>query len=36
MMVPEMRSFWETTASNENISDLKEIFEPQDGASNGT
>jgi hypothetical protein len=29
MMVPEMRSFWETAASNEIISDLKEIFEPE-------
>jgi hypothetical protein len=29
MMVPEMRSFWETVASNEIISDLKEIFEPE-------
>jgi hypothetical protein len=28
-MVPEMRSFWETAASNEIISDLKEIFEPE-------
>jgi uncharacterized radical SAM superfamily Fe-S cluster-containing enzyme len=28
-MVPEMRSFWETATSNEIISDLKEIFEPQ-------
>jgi hypothetical protein len=29
MMVPEMRSFWETAASNEIISDLEEIFEPE-------
>jgi hypothetical protein len=28
-MVPKMRSFCETAASNEIISDLKEIFEPQ-------
>jgi uncharacterized radical SAM superfamily Fe-S cluster-containing enzyme len=28
-MVPEMRSFWETATSNEIISDLKEIFEPE-------
>jgi hypothetical protein len=28
-MLPEMRSFWETAASNEIISDLKEIFEPE-------
>jgi uncharacterized radical SAM superfamily Fe-S cluster-containing enzyme len=27
MMVPEMRSFWETATSNEIISDLKEIFD---------
>jgi hypothetical protein len=31
MMVPEMRSFWETAASNMIISDLKEIFEPEVG-----
>jgi hypothetical protein len=29
MMVPEIRSFWETATSNEIISDLKEIFESQ-------
>jgi hypothetical protein len=29
MMVPEMRGFWDTAASNEIISDLKEILEPQ-------
>jgi hypothetical protein len=29
MMVPEMRIFWETATSNEIISDLKEIFEPE-------
>jgi hypothetical protein len=29
MMVPEMRSFWETATSNEIISDLKEISEPK-------
>jgi hypothetical protein len=29
MMVPEMRSFRETATSNEIISDLKEIFEPE-------
>jgi hypothetical protein len=29
MLVSEMRGFWETAASNEIISDLKEIFEPQ-------
>jgi hypothetical protein len=29
MMVPEMRGFWETAKSNEIISDLKEIFEPE-------
>jgi hypothetical protein len=29
MMVPEMMGFRETAASNEIISDLKEIFEPQ-------
>jgi hypothetical protein len=29
MMVPEMRGFWDTAASNKIISDLKEIFEPQ-------
>jgi hypothetical protein len=28
-MVPEMRGFWEAATSNEIISDLKEIFEPQ-------
>jgi hypothetical protein len=28
MMDPEMRGFWETTNSDETISDLKEIFEP--------
>jgi hypothetical protein len=28
-MVPEMRGFWETATSNEIISDMKEIFEPQ-------
>jgi hypothetical protein len=28
-MVPEMRSFSKTATSNEIISDLKEIFEPQ-------
>jgi hypothetical protein len=29
MIVPEMRSFWETTTSNEIIGDLKEIFGPK-------
>jgi uncharacterized radical SAM superfamily Fe-S cluster-containing enzyme len=29
MMDPEMRGFWETTCSNEIISDLKLIFEPK-------
>jgi hypothetical protein len=28
-MVPQMKSFWETATSNEIISDLKEIFEPE-------
>jgi hypothetical protein len=29
MMVPEMRSFWETAISDEIICDLKEIFAPE-------
>jgi hypothetical protein len=29
MMVPEMRSFWQTATSDEIIHDLKEIFDPK-------